>query len=82
MVERGHVTHPNIVKKLKKLYSLTELEAEELLPENRRKHGDCYDPDKYVHEVDRNISLNPDKPKESDAEYAAYMTNKKTRFKE
>lgn len=77
MVERGHVTHPNIVKKLKKLYNLTDIEAEELLPENRRKHGDCYDPDLYVHDVDRNIALNSDRPKEKDIEYAAYMKNNK-----
>ena len=36
MVERGHVTHPNIVKRIQKFYKLTDREAEELLPENRR----------------------------------------------
>lgn len=80
MIERGHVTHPNIVKKLKKLYSLTDIEAEELLPENRRKHGNDYDPDRYVSPVDRQICLNPDKPKEKDIEYAAYMAGKSDRF--
>lgn len=48
MVERAHVTHPNIVSRLQKLYSLSNLEAEELLPLNRQLHGGSYDPDRYV----------------------------------
>ena len=48
MVENGQVTHPDIVESLRRFYKLTKLEAEELLPKNRRKHDPEYDPDKYV----------------------------------
>lgn len=54
MVEHGDVTHPKIVAKLQEFYGLTDLEAEELLPKNRRPHDPEYEPDKYVAEVDRN----------------------------
>lgn len=47
MIESGDVTHPRIVKRIAKVYSLTNLEAEELLPINYRKHGGEYDPDRY-----------------------------------
>lgn len=53
MVENGEVTHPIIVEKLKKLYSLTDAEAEELLPKNRRPNDPEYEPDKYVVPVNR-----------------------------
>lgn len=48
MVEAGEVTHPLLVKRIQKAYGLTDLEAEELLPKNRRPHDPSYDPDKYV----------------------------------
>lgn len=48
MIERGHVSHPKIIDRIKEFYSLTDLEAEELLPENRRLHSPKYEPDKYV----------------------------------
>ena len=57
MVEHGDVTHPLIVKKLQELYSLTDLEAEELLPKCRRPHDPEYEPDKYV--VRNDIPKNP-----------------------
>ena len=47
MIENADVTHPNIVKRIQKQYQLTDLEAEQLLPKNRRKHGGHYDPDQY-----------------------------------
>lgn len=47
-VEQGGVTHPNIVKRIQKFYSLDDDQAEELLPENRRPHNPKYDPDRYV----------------------------------
>ena len=53
MVENGDVTHPIIVEKLKAFFKLTDEEAEELLPKNRRTHDPEYDPDKYVAEVDK-----------------------------
>lgn len=53
MVEHGDVTHPSIVNKIQAFYELTDDEAEELLPKNRRPHDPEYDPDKYVAEVDR-----------------------------
>lgn len=52
MVEKGDVTHPKIVERIRKGYKLTDLEAEELLPINRRPHGGDYDPDRYVTEID------------------------------
>lgn len=57
MIENGEVTHPKIVEKFKELYSLTDLEAEELLQKNRREHDIEYEPDKYVSPADRQIAL-------------------------
>ena len=57
MIENGHVTHPNIVERIKKVYHLTNLEAEELLPLNRRKHGGDYDPDRYFVPERNKISI-------------------------
>lgn len=48
MVEDGEVTHPDLVKKIQDAYGLTDLESEELMPENHRPHSPNYDPDKYV----------------------------------
>ena len=48
LIEDGYVTHPLIVNRIKDFYSLTDLEAEELLPKNRREHDSEYEPDKYV----------------------------------
>ena len=59
MIEDGDVTHPNIVHKIQKVYNLSDLEAEELLPENRRPHGGKYDPDKYVLPIEQDISIIP-----------------------
>jgi transcriptional regulator with XRE-family HTH domain len=53
MVEHGDVTHPKIVGRLQEFFKLTDDEAEELLPKNRRPHDPEYEPDKYVAEVDR-----------------------------
>lgn len=47
IVENGRVTHPNIAERIRLEYGLTELEAEELIPYNRREHGGDYDPDRY-----------------------------------
>lgn len=55
ILESGGVTHPNIVKRIAKAYELTEDEAEELLPENRRPHHPDYDPNKYVMPIDPNM---------------------------
>lgn len=57
MVEKGEVTHPTIVAKIAEGYGLTDLEAEELMPKNRRPHGPEYDPYKYVVEPPINISV-------------------------
>lgn len=51
-VLHGYPTHPNIAKKIADICGLDELEAEELMPENRRPHGGCYEPDKYVRDAD------------------------------
>lgn len=48
MIEEGEVTHPKIVRRIRRLYDLTELEAEELMPECRRVNGPKYEPDRYV----------------------------------
>lgn len=74
MVERGHVTHPNIVKRIQKFYKLTDREAEELLPENRRPHSPEYDPDKYVAPDPQNksIAINP----RTVSEYKDYMNHR------
>lgn len=57
MIENGHVTHLNIVERIRKVYHLTNLEAEELLPINRRKHGGDYDPDRYFVPERKEISI-------------------------
>lgn len=49
--EEAGVTAPNIAKRVAKEYGLTELEAEELMPINRRPNGGDYDPDRYLHEI-------------------------------
>lgn len=48
LVENGHVTHPNIAKRIKRYYKLTNEEYYQLIPENYRP-GDKYEPTKYVH---------------------------------
>lgn len=48
MIEEGEVTHPKIAERIRRLYDLTELEAEELMPECRRVHQGTYEPDKYI----------------------------------
>ena len=55
MVENGCVTHPKIVEKLQNFYGLTDIEAEELLPKNRRPNDPDYDPDRYVSEADKQL---------------------------
>lgn len=57
MVEGGHVTHPKFVENIKRYFHLTNLEAEELLPKNRRKHDPEYDPDRYVTKQDMRMNL-------------------------
>ena len=52
----GGVTHPKIVEKIQKTVGLSELEAEELLPKHRRKHGGDYEPDRY--QIDENVIYN------------------------
>ena len=47
MVERGHVTHPAIAKKIGRVYGLNEKETWELMPENHRPNSPRYDPDMY-----------------------------------
>lgn len=44
IVENGGVTVPGIAKRIGKLYKLTELQTEELMPECMRTHGPNYDP--------------------------------------
>ena len=46
--ETYEITHPKLVKRIRKGYKLTEKEAEELMPEIHRKSSPFYEPDKYV----------------------------------
>lgn len=48
LLEDGAVTTPKLVPQIAEEYELTELEAEELMPEHMRPHGNDYDPDRYV----------------------------------
>lgn len=48
----GEVTHPKIAEEIQQVIGLTDLETEELMPKNYRKHGGCYDPGKYKYEPD------------------------------
>lgn len=60
LVEQGGITHPKLVKKIQKVYNLSEREAEELMPENYRKSSSKYDPDYYkINEVPFAKSLPP-----------------------
>lgn len=52
ILEEGGVTHPKIAKKIGGRFGLTELDVESIIPPNLRKHGGCYDPDKYRDLVD------------------------------
>lgn len=74
MVEKGDVTHPFLVAKIAEAYGLTDLEAEELMPKNRRPHDPEYDPDKYVFEPGLHISV-----KEKTDVYDAYVKETHTR---
>lgn len=47
MIEGGEVTHKNIVKRIQKVFKLSDEQAEELLPENYRPSSPKYDPDRY-----------------------------------
>ena len=57
MVEDGHVTHPNIARRMQKLYGLTEEESYELMPPNYRPNGGMYDPDMFRAPEDRQFVL-------------------------
>lgn len=46
MLEKGDITHPNIAKRVKDFYKLTDEEYYQLIPKNYRP-GKDYDPDKY-----------------------------------
>lgn len=49
ILESGGVTSPIIVdRKIAPLYGLSELEAEELYPEDLRPHSPRYDPEPYI----------------------------------
>lgn len=52
ILEESGVTHPKIAKKIGKRFGLNELDIESIIPLNLRKHGGCYDPDKYRDLVD------------------------------
>lgn len=54
IIERGGVTHPNIVQRIKEEYGFTETEANELLPPVRRPGHPDYDPERYVVAADPN----------------------------
>lgn len=51
MVENGEVTHPNIAKKIARVYGLSEIESYELMPDIHRPNSPNYDPKRYVEEV-------------------------------
>ena len=48
ILEDGGVTTPKLVPQIASAYGLSELEAEELMPEHMRPHGNDYDPERYV----------------------------------
>ena len=77
LVENGAVTHPLIVERFKELYSLTDIEAEELLPINRRPHDPKYDPDKYAFDDGTHFTVAKSKPKSEYAGYAYEHNSKK-----
>lgn len=53
ILEEGGTTHPKLAKKVGKIYQMTNLEIELMMPPNyRKKHGKGYDPDKYKSPVD------------------------------
>lgn len=73
MVKNGHVTHPIFAENIRKAYNLTELEAEELMPENRRPHSPKYNPNKYVIEPVDLRDIRIVKPSSKDTEYERYV---------
>ena len=48
ILEEGGVTTPKLVPQIAAAYGLDELEAEDLMPEHMRPHGNDYDPLRYV----------------------------------
>lgn len=52
ILERGGVTHPNIVWRVQREYKLTDEEANQLLPKNYRPGTPDYDPNKFVSRKD------------------------------
>lgn len=56
ILERGGVTHPNIVKRIQKVYGFTDDEVIMLLPKNRRPGHPEFDPDHYVLQADEFMS--------------------------
>jgi len=79
MIENGMVTHPNIAKRVAKVYGLTDEETYELMPEIHRLNSPMYDPDKYKMPEDL-YKRRPmaDKPKK-DVIVDAYLAEKKRR---
>ena len=75
MVENGEVTHPEIVKRIQKQYKLTDIEAEELLPINRRPHHPEYDPDRYVSDKDKEKRITIVSNKSKESEFLAYKND-------
>ena len=53
MVVHGEVTHPEIAKRIAKVYDLSELEYEQLIPKHRRPHDPAYDPEMFMDHIDR-----------------------------
>ena len=47
MIERGGVTHPDIARRVAKVYGLTEEQAYELMPKIHRPNDEKYDPKAY-----------------------------------
>lgn len=76
MVENGEVTHPIFVRNIQSAYELTDDEAEELLPINRRPHHPEYDPDKYVHAKDRERRIAIIKSNHAKNEYIGYKNDR------
>ena len=50
LLEDGAVTTPKLVPQIASAYGLSELEAEDLMPEHMRPHGNDYEPDRFVND--------------------------------
>lgn len=80
IIEDGGVTHPKIAERIKKAYKLTDIQAEQLVPEIHRPSSPNYNPDKYKEDVSNIATLRIMPKKELVDLYLGQVNNKFARM--